>query len=136
MMFAPSDTTKVKTARELGLTVPYWKGLWEVLRLLEAGTFKQVRRNKLGHYHFNMSHWFERNSCGSIGCMGGWAEFFARDRFNGGSLNALWSMTPEQAEQHARLTTPPNWCERPGRYPPERCAPTLRRYLETGETVW
>ena len=142
MMYALSNTTKIKTNRQLGLHQSYWEGLWEVLRRLERGEFEYrgggeytLRKDVLG---FSMAEFFipAFSTCGAVGCMSGWASFFASGTCKRDFREHLDNASASQRIQHRMLVAPYGYDETPEDFPPERCAPVLRRYLETGEVHW
>lgn len=132
-MLAPS----FKTAAELGLTDKQHKALHDTLDLMEAGEIEHVSEfggppyEWTGH-RFNMGLWFcpADSSCGSVGCIGGTAEFLAQDNnlFDGiecadPSLYALFYPGANVVYNYNAITV-------------AQAAHALRNYLTIGEPCW
>src|SRR5262245_805045 len=152
-MYAPKDTTKIKTAEELGLTERYWRGLWKVLQKLENGWFVEpdpktalVQTLPVGKHTFSMAVVHSEEGCGTIGCIMGWAMAFTGNP-NPEYLQfdvALYPNHPDDPHDrehplmrlHDSLVAPPGWQSGAKKYPISRVAPVLRRYLEEGVVEW
>jgi hypothetical protein len=141
-MYAIATPSRIKTARQLGLRVSYYKGLWKVLKLLENGELKFCPESQMPKgKRFNMTTWYDERNCGSVGCIGGWAAYFSGRRWPvSGDLYesdmVLTHANDKQDEQFNRLLYPDDdnldWTE----ITPAHAARTLRGYLETGITNW
>lgn len=151
------DEPPFKTAEELGLTPDYYKGLLEVLKRLESGWFTHVPaadysgiwytpRNKAvvdaGPHGFSMGTVWKQDSCGTVGCILGWAQAFSgggvQDNPIAAEQTTLWGCHAVLELAHDALTMPPGWNKEWGRkrYTPERAAHALRSYLLTGQADW
>lgn len=126
-----------KSAKELKMPESYRVALCQVLYMLENDCFtwngnreqirKNINQNKKGVPLFDMGSWKREHECGTVGCMGGWAQFF-----NGGKKPTnSYDDVPGLNE----LFFPPGYFFTDD-YPPEKCAKALRGFLETGETNW
>jgi hypothetical protein len=139
-MYATATPSRIKTARQLGLRVSYYKGLWEVLYLLESGGLKfcLMGRSAKGNC-FNMNTWHDRHKCGSVGCIGGWAAHLSGARWFSGEdyeSNMVLSRVSSHQEQQFHNLLYPSDVEVWDKITPKRAAKTLRGYLETGVTNW
>lgn len=132
-----------KTAAELQLTEDQSSALIGILHMLERGELKHIKYDlnlfyaqdptlKLPDLAFNMGDWCETNECGTVGCIGGWAEKLYGAEF------------PHQ-EGYARLPVfklfYPNWEKAGLNYnyydiTNDQAARALRNFLSTGEPRW
>lgn len=73
-----------KTAAELGLNPRHLAALELTLTALRSGFLVHSSEARaLDHpRQFNMSHWLEYSHCGTVACIGGWAERLGRANFN------------------------------------------------------
>jgi len=121
------------SARALGLTRLERTALVGVLEKIEAGWFTPASvagswETGVPKNFFSMGTWFESHAepvltdCGSVGCIGGWADALYGTEFNvtdsPRGLNDLFFPTRQSSRT----------LEDAGR--------ALRRYLETGAPAW
>jgi hypothetical protein len=118
---------KFLSAQELKLNELQREGLIKALDLFESkkATHFPIFNGKWNEYGFNMGVWRTHRSCGSVCCIGGWAEALV-----GEPENHLFSLSRYHEQLHIMFF----------RYPrdvtPDQAAKVLRYFLETGVTDW
>jgi hypothetical protein len=121
-----------KTPADLDLPVDLYEAHIKLLGMLERGELKHISEYGDGE-GFNMNWVFEESSCGTIGCIAGWASLIARGNKYKASL-ALAGTTGELRELYfpaAYRTT-----EILKGIKPAQAAIALRNYLTFGEACW
>lgn len=127
------------SARALGLKARYRNAMVTVLRRMERGSLVHVPLKKIYIFEadigFNMGVGFRRDAygCGTVGCIQGWAEYISGID----STPYIAGVSKEAMNAYARLVCPPGWSDdRADKFTVEIVAKTLRRYLETGKTLY
>ena len=121
-----------QSAADLGISEPQKEALMKTLVLLETG--KLVHATEFNHDfgeeafsgHFNMAHWKDTASCGTVCCIGGTAELIGGVDLSttmgaDGSLQELFC--PSDVADWKSVT-------------PAQAARALRSYLTTGDAKW
>lgn len=116
-----------KTPVELGIPDEHRRALVLCLRYLESGKVKHAlnyqrvsgERPRL----FNMCEWSVVTECGTVCCIGGWAEYL-------GGISDLGSKAALDPLFY------PNGIEDWNQITPEKAAIVVRHYLTTGEICW
>jgi len=125
---------KFLDAKTLGLTEKQYCGLIQTLAWLEAG--KLDHENEKGITRFDMGHWRQYTSCGTVCCIGGTAEVLAGLPYGGmfakGNQELRNLFYPGSSKWRA-VTYPlhPGWMASTA-----QAAVALRSYLETGKADW
>lgn len=118
-----------KTAKELGLTKKGLEAYIKTLRMLESGELVYTPQGHFVPNGFNMATvWVEEASCGSIGCIIGWAQHLA------GPNQMYLRRETDSKSAMDHLAMPPNWGS--GQYTVDQAAKALRSFLVTGEADW
>lgn len=112
----------------LGISEEEQRALVKVLGMLERGELKYTHREEPIANGFNMSCVSERNECGTVACIVGWAGIIMSKDFEGPKHGA------KGAKALGRLICPANWGD--GAYTVPQAAIALRSYLTTGEPRW
>ena len=118
-----------KTASELGIRDIDQQALIKVLGMLERGEFIHWQTRWARKYIFNMNA-PEVHSCGSMGCIVGWAHYLSEGAFTGASKYPNWPVGlkelyyPDESIKEIQDITVPE------------AAQALRNYLTTGESRW
>lgn len=121
-----------KTHVELGLPEEHRGALVLCLRYLESGKLRHVKRDFVIEWDqdpqkldrvFNMHEWSVPTNCGTVCCIGGWAEYLSgvQDLDYSKALDPLFY--PSAADNWDDIT-------------PEKAAIVVRHYLTTGEIDW
>lgn len=121
-----------KTPEELGVTEKGYVGLLKVLRMLESGELVWTPPYSPIPNGFNMARCWEEHTCGTIGCIGGYAGWYPGWYPN--AINTGISHGGGKGNSLGKLFSPPNWGS--GHYTVDQAAKALRSYLVTGEADW
>lgn len=119
-----------KTAEELGLTDAAHDAFIKVLHAMERGELKWTPRDKPIPNGFNMQLVWDERSCGTVGCIAGWARHFGLES---GSFTC-WGRTSHNLKALNELFTPNGYYS--GLHTVEQAAHALRTYLVTGKPEW
>jgi len=123
------------SAEDLGIRQDQRDALIKVLHMLERGelvhtVFSRVHHTIFAretHRGFNMTLWVEKHRCGTIACIGGWAELVANDSnlFDVvvNKLDELFSPPEDEVTNYASVTV-------------EQASRALSSYLTTGDPRW
>jgi len=122
--------TPMKTAEELGVSDKFYNGLVKLLLLLRSGKLPG---------EMNMGFVLRlRHSCGTVGCIMGWAALLGHvsisnmgviaEDINGNTCSR------EQEMNISRLVTPAYWTKNP--YTAEEIMNALETFLYTGVPKW
>ena len=125
-----------KTAEELGMEKGAYEAHLKVLKLLEQGEVTHISvfgKRAWGLEEpisngFNMAPVWIEDSCGTVGCLLGWAHYFGASKVNA----FMTSGTSEQRTAYNRLTMPTRADSRTV----DEAAHALRTYLVTGKADW
>ena len=115
------------TAEQLGIPQRWLDALLTVRNMMERGEIRHAQDTEVPN-GFNMNIWNCDSYCGTIKCLGGWAETVGNFKF------------PYQAHEHKfdhqlqRLFYPP--VPEPYTISVERALRALNGYLTTGEADW
>lgn len=85
-----------------------------------------LERGEIHDNHFRMAVWW--NECGTVGCIGGWAEKVAKKPF--GEFGCTFTQNPNKYELH--MAEGHDWLT----IRPRHAAIAIRNYLTTGEARW
>jgi len=121
-----------KTAADLGISKAEHLALQKVLGMLERQEFVETdwkSDGPLPPLGFNMGMCFDKDECGTVGCIGGWAAYFmshpdpsayVKESIRDGALHGLY------------------WDHRcsGGNISQEAAAAALRSFLSTGDANW
>lgn len=122
-----------QTAAALGITAPELDALIKVLGMLEREEATFARRTDLhsialtSPVSFHMAITAQRNDCGTIACIGGWAAYFMKADPNDYVFH-------RRSPRLSQLYWPPS--ELVDSITPVIAAVALRTYLVTGEVNW
>jgi hypothetical protein len=120
-----------KTPAELGIKSKEFDALFKVLRMLERDELVHVDLTGDTIYSpnmpnaFSMTMWKQETDCGTVGCIGGWAEKVGGVVFirYPGALDRLFYPGSDKVSEGYEAT-------------PAQAAIALRSYLTTGEPCW
>lgn len=140
------------TAEQLGIPEDEYQALLKVLRMLETGELEYISQEEVQAHifgshlelskkkrYFNISYWhssnwsegsmtYPKNKCGTVGCIGGWAEAFLGKKMslrNNRAFNDLF---------FPRGVLGPNKVT--GELTADRCIKAMRAKLTTGKADW
>ena len=126
------------SAEDLGIGPRTYRALLTVLRMLENEELKYVSDYEWNFggaasaaadmMYFNMNMWYsQRHACGTVGCIGGWAQHFGATDIN------RYSMTKELV---ALCWPPHGMIFNYSTITTKQAARALRNYLEKGKPYW
>lgn len=123
-----------KTPSELGISDAEFDALYKVLGMLERGELVHHQYRSSSEKRelikgFNMAGWpcpGTKDECGTVGCIGGWAEVIGQLHFTPNSfkrLHPLFYPKPRSTSLYGNIT-------------PAQAAIALRSYLTSGDPCW
>lgn len=118
-----------KTPKELGVTKKQFCALMQVAEGLQSGRLQHYRRGmKIKGKLFSMNTWAYKGGCGSVCCIGGWAQTVGRVSFG-----ASRGSRPPGLQN---LFFPKGIGEDWDRITPTQAARAITNWARTGDPQW